>query len=734
MKIARRTINLSLAVLLTSALLIALGRQATLAIGTDASSVQPQIQAALTPMPAQNEQILPGKLPGRALLLFTDHYTEPEHIRLGERFRLYLEIENQGQLAAIGWRTGYQSCNLVPPKTAPVFESACQQKAPDLAPGQKAWITYDMIFIDWPQDGISDIGFQLSEDGQDGEQSQVTVVLDVQDPQPSLVVTAHRTNPAQVYDSRPFELYLEIKNDGTKRASGYHIAGADGSCDAGDFTIQSQCNPALPSIDPGHSVEMALQMLSGDITDSPAARTATFKLINDDETKSPDFAISIGIQVFEGITVVSTQPVTVGRPFVGAHVEIKQVWATVVSTDGAKYVALTVEVGNKGASEARNIVIDLCPPGSDLKPYDNHCLIELTAPLAPGQTANERVRIDLPPKDIDTLRAGARVYNVAYDFWHVDEWLHVAQNNLRLPQVIVVEDKAASPRMADLDPCANLDTAGKPSICVTVASLNVRQEPGTTHAQVGSLYRGDVREVFSKEVISDSNNPEWLQIEFEGGKGWVSARYVNKYDVIAIPETTPDGGADPDPENTPSPSTTAEPAEENAALGPGGAALDSSLSGPASDATSSVPARLFIENPTVMPEHPTVGEQFVLTFDVLNPQQAPVSEVVIAMTSEEIAPLGVATYRVGPLAAGQRRSVSAPMLLKQAPATDSVVLELNMTLYDEHGVGVELPTERIGFAWVDGRIALGSVAPAAATRPIWQRFVLGFVGLGAGPR
>lgn len=57
---------------------------------------------------------------------------------------------------------------------------------------------------------------------------------------------------------------------------------------------------------------------------------------------------------------------------------------------------------------------------------------------------------------------------------------------------------------------------------VTAESLNVRSGPGTTYPVIGGLSLGD-----EVEVVGKNDTGSWLQITYEGGRGWVFATYID---------------------------------------------------------------------------------------------------------------------------------------------------------------------------------------------------------------
>ncbi len=75
--------------------------------------------------------------------------------------------------------------------------------------------------------------------------------------------------------------------------------------------------------------------------------------------------------------------------------------------------------------------------------------------------------------------------------------------------------------------------AGVPLVgTVTAYGLNVRTGPGVAYPIISALSRGDTVEVVGKNATSD-----WLQIAYNGGKGWVAAAYVDLTGSLAeVPE------------------------------------------------------------------------------------------------------------------------------------------------------------------------------------------------------
>lgn len=74
---------------------------------------------------------------------------------------------------------------------------------------------------------------------------------------------------------------------------------------------------------------------------------------------------------------------------------------------------------------------------------------------------------------------------------------------------------------------------------VTAASLNVRSGPGTQHARLGALPRGSL-------VAPGATQGAWRQISFGAGSGWVHGSYLSPNAAVATPTTsapTPASGA-----------------------------------------------------------------------------------------------------------------------------------------------------------------------------------------------
>ncbi len=100
------------------------------------------------------------------------------------------------------------------------------------------------------------------------------------------------------------------------------------------------------------------------------------------------------------------------------------------------------------------------------------------------------------------------------------------------------------------------DTTPTPDVTATVnnETLNVRAGPGTGYPIIGVLHQGDTVPVIGRNVTGS-----WLQIEYDGGPGWVATYLVTVTgDMEALPVMTP-----PPTEAAPAGGTPAPPAEDS---------------------------------------------------------------------------------------------------------------------------------------------------------------------------
>jgi len=121
------------------------------------------------------------------------------------------------------------------------------------------------------------------------------------------------------------------------------------------------------------------------------------------------------------------------------------------------------------------------------------------------------------------------------------------------PTLRQAQDTAATPTPTTpvLSPEPHRRVEGK----VTAYGLNVRSGPGTAYPIVGGLGLDDAVEVVGKNAAGD-----WLQIAYNGQKGWGAAAYVDLTGSLAV---VPEVSAPPPPPPTPGlgqrPSPTGKP-------------------------------------------------------------------------------------------------------------------------------------------------------------------------------
>lgn len=146
---------------------------------------------------------------------------------------------------------------------------------------------------------------------------------------------------------------------------------------------------------------------------------------------------------------------------------------------------------------------------------------------------------------------------------------------------------------ADISPVNSAPSSSAAVSASILQPVNVRKSPGTQSQVVGILNRGDVLYVTSRDAAG-----EWVEVEFlnaPGGRGWVSAEYLQGVQVASLPTAqvspTPQPLL-PDATSTPMPLAIAPDGDSRqaplavVALEPGSARafrLAGSLSAPAGD-------------------------------------------------------------------------------------------------------------------------------------------------------
>ncbi len=132
------------------------------------------------------------------------------------------------------------------------------------------------------------------------------------------------------------------------------------------------------------------------------------------------------------------------------------------------------------------------------------------------------------------------------------------------PALLESQQPAAAEEAAQPAPVIDVEPA---KATVNTRSLRVRQGPGESFEQIGSIREGE-----TYDVLGMSSDGAWIQVaveELEGGSGWVSTELVIlEGDITNIPtveaEAAPVAEATPEPAEEAAPEATEEPAEEAA--------------------------------------------------------------------------------------------------------------------------------------------------------------------------
>ena len=132
------------------------------------------------------------------------------------------------------------------------------------------------------------------------------------------------------------------------------------------------------------------------------------------------------------------------------------------------------------------------------------------------------------------------------------------------PALLEAQQPAAAEEAAQPAPVIDVEPA---KATVNTRSLRVRQGPGESFEQIGSIREGG-----TYDVLGMSSDGAWIQVaveEIEGGSGWVSTELVIlEGDITNIPtveaEAAPVAEATPEPAEEAAPEATEEPAEEAA--------------------------------------------------------------------------------------------------------------------------------------------------------------------------
>ena len=132
------------------------------------------------------------------------------------------------------------------------------------------------------------------------------------------------------------------------------------------------------------------------------------------------------------------------------------------------------------------------------------------------------------------------------------------------PALLEAQQPAAAEEAAQPAPVIDVEPA---KATVNTRSLRVRQGPGESFEQIGSIREGG-----TYDVLGMSSDGAWIQVaveEIEGGSGWVSTELVIlEGDITNIPtveaEAAPVAEATPEPAEEAAPEATEVPAEEAA--------------------------------------------------------------------------------------------------------------------------------------------------------------------------
>jgi hypothetical protein len=132
------------------------------------------------------------------------------------------------------------------------------------------------------------------------------------------------------------------------------------------------------------------------------------------------------------------------------------------------------------------------------------------------------------------------------------------------PALLEAQQPAAAEEAAQPAPVIDVEPA---KATVNTRSLRVRQGPGESFEQIGSIREGG-----TYDVLGMSSDGAWIQVaveEIEGGSGWVSTELVIlEGDITNIPtveaEAAPVAEAMPEPAEEAAPEATEVPAEEAA--------------------------------------------------------------------------------------------------------------------------------------------------------------------------
>ncbi len=177
--------------------------------------------------------------------------------------------------------------------------------------------------------------------------------------------------------------------------------------------------------------------------------------------------------------------------------------------------------------------------------------------------------------------------------------------------------------------------------------LNVRTGPGLNYERVGQLRQGD-----QVTVVGSIPDFSWFYVQGANGLGWVAAEFVELFN--------PQGGVQGIAQVAIPPTPT-----------------------PAPTATPGVPADIVIDNVTLDPARPVVGQSFNASVTVRNTGSTDAGSFAVAATWQ---PGGVFSSTTVPgLTVGQMTTVVLQAVLPQpGAATVSVVGDLNNTVQESN--------------------------------------------------
>lgn len=205
-----------------------------------------------TPTVRPGQPIIPKKDEPAAKLVIVNHHTEPRKVYANERFKLYIEVKNLGNIPASGFYVSSDECNAA--NSTVNFESSCIQPLPTIGANQSVTAIFVLYPID--KDNPPRINFFLTDDPTKSAStiletaSEITISIKIHTRKPELIIQRYHTSPSPVRAHEPFDLHLEIKNVGNGTAKNLTIV-SEGICNNGEWNVESSCSQGVSDIKPG---------------------------------------------------------------------------------------------------------------------------------------------------------------------------------------------------------------------------------------------------------------------------------------------------------------------------------------------------------------------------------------------------------------------------------------------------------------------------------------------------